>query len=243
MIGDPSRVFLDSFADIERRLRQRANVEEYVEFVRVVERLEPHDRLVREHRAALKAFAALRNAIVHDRYRSGQPIATPHPDVVRAICEIRDLLERPPRIGAVVQGRGAVEVVAPNIGVWQALRSMTERDHSQVLVYGETGYVGLLTTNAIARWAASQVNDAGEILAEEAPVAEVLRAAEEFEVAKFVAREVAVVDVIDLLTGAAGRPAPVAVVVTHSGDESESPLGILVVHDLPELLALVTVAF
>lgn len=196
MTGDPARVFLDSFADIERRLRQKANVEEYVEFVRVVERLEPHDRLVREHRAALKAFAALRNAIVHDRYRAGQPIANPHPDVVRAICEIRDQLERPPRIAAVVQGRGAVEVVAPNVGVWQALRSMTERDHSQVLVYG-----------------------------------------------KFVAREVAVVDVIDLLAGAAGRPAPIAVVVTHSGDESESPLGILVVHDLPDLLARVTVAF
>jgi len=240
---DPARVFLDAFADIERLLRQKARADQKVRFVDLVSRLARHDRLVREHDSALRAFASLRNAIAHDRYRSGRPIATPHPDVVRAIGQIRDQLQSPPRIDAFLAGRADVEKVAPETGVWHALRRMTARDLSQVLVYDGGDYVGLLTTNAIARWVAGQVDETGEILAEEAPVAEVMGAAEEFETARFVSRETTVADVIDLLGGTSGHPAPVAVVVTHSGQTSEEPLGILVVHDLPDLLERLRIDF
>src|SRR5690606_9231657 len=60
---DPARVFLDAFADIERLLRQKARADQKVRFVDLVSRLARHDRLVREHDSALRAFASLRNAI------------------------------------------------------------------------------------------------------------------------------------------------------------------------------------
>ena len=241
--GDPARVFLDAFSDIEAYVRRATGADQGERFATLVTQLASRDRLVREHQVSLQAFASLRNAIQHSKYRSGRPIATPHPDVVQAITAVRDQLPRPPRIDSFVQGRGPVETERPSTGVWQALRSMTERDFSQVLVYGDAGYVGLLTTNAVARWLASQVDATGALMVEEAPVEEVLTSAEPHEVAKFVARTATVTDVIDLLSGGSGgRLAPVAVVVTQNGKRAEKPLGIVVAHDLLDLLACIAVA-
>lgn len=198
---------------------------------------------MQEHEVSLKAFAALRNAIVHDKYRDGLPIATPHPDVVTAIKAVRDQLRDPPRIATVLEDRGPVQTVGPGVGVWRALRAMTSQDHSQVLVYGDEGYAGLLTTNAVARWVASKVDDAGDLITEEVAVSDVTGFAEGYEVAEFVRRSAPVTAVIDLLRGGVGDGPPVAVVVTRNGKRSERPLGILVVHDLPDLIARIAVSF
>lgn len=236
---DPTRAFLDAFSDIEKVLRSKAGSGVERPFGALVGELSRTETLVRQHASALRAFASLRNAISHERYRQGLPIAIPNPELVEAIERIRDQFANPPKIGALVQGRGPVQTVAPEDGVWGALRSMTAKSHSQSLVYGKDGYAGLLTTNSIARWVASQANVDGSVLMDEGAVADVLEHAEGFETASFVARDRLVTDVVEMFNDTA--TAPVAVVVTHNGKPSERPLGIVVVHDLPDLLSEVAV--
>lgn len=233
------RRYLDAYNTIDKTLKGKVGADEGASFTGVVSRLVATDSMVRRHERALKSFASLRNAIVHERYRQGAPIATPHQEVVVEIERICDQLLNPPRIGTFVQGRGQVQTAAPDEGVWSALRSMAARSHSQALVYGSDGYVGLLTTNAIARWVASNVEANGDVYMAEGAVAEVLEHAEPFEQARFVPTDRLVTDVIDIFGDAKG--APIAVVITQNGKPVEKPLGIVVVHDLPDLLARTTV--
>jgi predicted transcriptional regulator len=236
---DLARDFLDAFADIERWLREREGSDLHRTFGEMVRDVGKRDRLVREHESALRAFAALRNAIQHERYQDGLPIATPAPQTVAEIVAIRDRMMSPPTIAALLARRGPVETARPDQGLWKPLRMMGERRFSQAPVYGEDGYLGLLTTNAAARWLSAHVDADGSLVVEQPPVAEVLGWAEEYEVATFVARDASVSHVIDRLSGtqSGGVPAKAAVIATHSGRPSEKPLGMFVVHDLPDLLA------
>ncbi|HEY3544536.1 MAG TPA: hypothetical protein VGK17_00425 [Propionicimonas sp.] len=86
--GDLAREFLDAFADIEKWLRERTGADGCRAFGEMLRDLAKRDRLVREHESALRAFGALRNAIQHERYRDGRPIATPAPATVSEIMAI-----------------------------------------------------------------------------------------------------------------------------------------------------------
>ncbi|MCP2167113.1 CBS domain-containing protein [Goodfellowiella coeruleoviolacea] len=157
-------------------------------------------------------------------------------EVVLDIERMRDLLISPP-IALQVLKRDQVRKVDARSQIADALALVKEHDISQLPVYDDGSFQGLLTTNAIARWLATQSTDhAG--LAETAPVSEVLKFAEPHESARLCGRHTTVLHVLDLLAPSSPGAHPVtAVIISHSGKFTEQPLGIVVAQDLPRLYA------
>ena len=104
----------------------------------------------------------------------------------------------------------------------------------------EGAFLGLLTANAIARWVADRMAGSTNSLDEE-PVGTVLgygEAGRRFEV---VDKRRLVTDVVAMFSEAhrEGRRLE-TVLVTPTGEETEKPMGIITIQDLPKLYGLIT---
>lgn len=232
MQGNGAR-FLAAFNDMEDHFRRILHADDHVDFGELARRYSDRAHLLPEQRQALSAFAGLRNAISHGRYHSGKPIAEPVPDVVEDIERLRDLIKSPPSAVGVM-GSMKVASLSPSDPITVALEFVRDFDFSQFPVYDGDRFVGLLTTNAIARWLAHQMATTGG-LAETEMVSEVLRFAEPHEKAKLVSRKTTVTSAVYELSGE-GTAVPVAaLIVTTNGKASERPLAVVVADDLPKL--------
>jgi CBS domain-containing protein len=188
------------------------------------------------HRNAHAAFAALRNAISHGRYYDGKPVADPVEDVVSQIERLRDMLLAPPLALSVLRP-SSVCAGSPEQPISVVLEQVRRFDYSQFPVYDGGRYVGILTTNTIARWLAEQLGPRVG-LAEDQPVRDVLAYSEPHERAILVPRTTTAAEAIHLISagGEAGRP-PTALLITENGKCSEAALTIVVADDMPVLSA------
>jgi CBS domain-containing protein len=228
--------FLAAFNAIEGHFRRVLAADERADFGWMAQEYAAKNHLPREYRDALSAFGRLRNAISHGRYYGGRPIAEPVPEVVDQIELLRDKIMAPPAALSVL---GTMEVCTAGLDelISVALEYIRRFDYSQLPVYDEGKYVGILTTNAIARWLASQIAASGG-LAEVEQVRRVLEFSEPHEHALHVPRTITVAAAIHELSsgGQAGRPAA-ALIITQSGKITEKPLAVVVSDDLPALMA------
>ncbi|MEE1940791.1 CBS domain-containing protein [Streptomyces sp. TRM 70361] len=241
MAQRPYDLFMSAFNDIEAHLRQslyreedryqgfRAMLDEYQ--AKRGRRLNP-----RQYRELLP-LAELRNALTHGRHLNDQPLAEPTEAAVAAVRRLRDELLGPKLVLAALGQRGRPVTVAPGESVRRVLEKMYENDFSQVPVYDGSAYVGLLTTNTVARWVADQMRR-HDGLAEDAPVQEALRFSEGIERVEHLSRGTTAPEVVWRFATAAeeGRPLT-AVIITHNGKPTEAPLGIAVADDLARLAA------
>jgi hypothetical protein len=114
-------------------------------------------------------------------------------------------------------------LVLPQEPVSAVLEYVTRFDYSQVPVYDGARYIGILTTNAIARWLAHQLT-LNQGLAEGEPVDRVLAFAEPHERAKLVGRSITGAEAIAQLThGGEGRTPVTVLIVTETGRATEQP--------------------
>lgn len=227
--------FLDAFAAIERLLRQKAQARREDRFYGLVDIAANRDPAVRRMATDLKEFADLRNAIVHER-GGGHLIAEPHETTVRRLEEIRLLLEQPPQLGSLF--RRPVSVAAPKEEVGAVAKVMRDGDFSQIPVYDQTRFVGLLTAETVTRWLAAMLAD-GVGLVEDAPVGDVLLHTEDpAHHCMFLARSSTVFDALDAFErhGAQGWSLD-AILLTHSGGPDQVPLAIITTFDMPTLIA------
>jgi predicted transcriptional regulator len=169
---------------------------------------------------------------VHER-RGGMPIAEPHQEAVDDLRRIATLIIDPPR----VRGLGTMKVLtcALETSVGDASRTMRAGSFSQLPVYRGREFVGLLTSETIARWLGAELRHQDGIL-EDQPVSAVLGHRDESGVEEFASRERSLIEMIELFeqTVRSGKNLD-AVLITHSGARHESPIYILTVFDLPRL--------
>ncbi|MGW5322537.1 CBS domain-containing protein [Rhodococcus pyridinivorans] len=198
---------------------------------------ETRDRnaIVRRYAPVLVALQDLRNAIVHYPYRGDVPIATPRPDTVDRLRRVHRELLHPVQIGQCLR-MPAVISAAPEEPLRDALQQMAEHAFSQLPVYTEGRYLGLLTTNAVARWLAAQISDTGEVVVEKVLVREVLDYVEPTERVVHLARTVSVAAVIEMFRKEDRAGPLVAVIVSERGLPTQKPLGVVVRDDLSCLL-------
>lgn len=191
-----------------------------------------HNRLAERHRNELAALVDLRNAIAHSDYRNGLPIATPREETVRAIEKLAEQFENPPRIEAyMIRDLRTAQVGDPLV---HHLQLMSELGISQLPVYSEEEYEGLLTTNAVARWVGAHIDSAGDVLVEGAQVQDVLAYAEEHEAAAFARRTDTALKVCDRF---AEEVQPPVVLITEHGRPTEKLLGLVTPLDTPRILS------
>jgi len=231
-----SESFLKSFAAIEKHLRSRTNCDRTVPFYQVVERAAERLPPVRRLRDDLKEFADLRNAIVHER-TDGHTIAEPNDVAVREIQRIESLLLAPPKVVPMFQG--IVESVEASKPIADAVTKMRRGKFSQLPVTDAGQFLGLLTSNTVARWLGGEAKEEIVSLADTS-VRDVLRHTEDPDHFVFLARESTLFEVLEHFDGFEARGKRLdALLVTHAGKRSETLLGIITLWDTPKILKLV----
>ena len=229
--------FFSAFNDIEQFLRQAIGAKNSDSFWWIVDRAHDKHLLSKRQAEQLKDFSNLRNAIAHGRYFSGEPIATPHPHVIKQLENLQRLLTDPPTAQALLASRD-VTTLAPDTPIMEALKLIDTTGYSQIPIYESGTYQALLTTNVIARWVAADLGDDGVINA--ASINTVLEFAERNDRAEFLPRTASAQEVIDALTDpAADGTHPGAVLLTEHGKSSQFPVSIATPADLATLVAAV----
>lgn len=184
---------------------------------------------------ALRTFAELRNALVHNDYYGGKPIADPVPEVVERIESLRDKIISPPTVLSVVPHHGVTKF-GPDDPLSSVLEEIRNHDYSQFPIYQDDQYLDLLTTNCIARWLANGLSTVG--LVETERIRAVLEFKESHDEAVHLSRKTTVSQAIKKLSPAGdGSLPPAALIITESGSRHETPFSIVVADDLAILIA------
>jgi len=224
--------FLSAFTDVERHLKRLAHSVRHESFVGALRRASRTSQTVRSFAEDLEEMAELRNAIVHE-YRNGTPIAEPHEETVAQMEAIRDQLLTPRRLFDVAVK--PVVCATPDWSLRQALRAMREEGYSTLPVTGDRGVLGVLTAQAITSWFATHVLSERPI-DPAMSVERVLAEARDRERYAIVGKKASVHYALELFQGAARKGRDItAVIITEDGSLGRQPVGIVTVHDIPQL--------
>lgn len=226
--------FLSAFNDIETHLRIVLEAKRSDSFWWMVDRAVDRHLLSRRQGEVLKDYGNLRNAISHGRYNDGEPIAEPHPVVVKDIEMLRGLLIDPRSALSILQPTNVVSL-SPDSPVTDALKVIREEGFAQIPIYEDNKFVQLLTTNTISRWVATDLADNNALDAR--TIADVLAMVKKIDQAVFLAREVTAQEAVDALISPdkVGR-LPYAAIVTENGERNQKPLRIITTSDLAILI-------
>lgn len=225
--------FLGAFNTIENHFRNRLN-DDTSGFIKMAEKYAKSYHMQLDL-PALRTFADLRNALVHQDYYGGKPVAEPVPAIVERIEGLRAKIIKPPTVLYVLPHR-PVAYFDPHDPLSSVLEEIRDHDYSQFPIYEKKCYRGLLTTNCIARWLAHRLSTEG--LVETEPVNAALEFSEPHDRAVHLSRTTTVPQAIKTLSPPAdGRLPPAAVIITETGKPDESPLSVVVAGDLPVLVA------
>lgn len=232
MMNANSTQFLEAFVAIEEYLEQRNRNGRGMAFSQLVDVLRPQHSTIRLYAEDLKAFARLRNVIVHER-GGGKVLAEPNDWAVTHICRIRDILLMPPTVALFSQRK--VISINSNDSVAHATRIMHERHYSQLPVYDEQQqYVGLLTTRIITYWLGAQ--QAENVPCARTTVGTVLAHAEPGDSAIFIANTTLLTEALELFDYQERRQRYIdALLITPDGTAQSPLLGIIAVGDIPRI--------
>lgn len=231
--GPETRVerFMHAFREIERALNRSRLTDSYKRFVALVNDSED---LVEEQRRGLRAAARLRNAIAHEPWIGGEPVAVPRESAVTWLEAQAEVITKPPLVRDVLQLRPP-RVMELHTDLSEFLAEVAAPlDFSQSPVRTEDGGLRLVTTNAVARWIASSYQPGDGALLDRATVGDILAYAEAGDQLVCMASTLKAVRAIRLFAGEDGE-IPAAIVITESGAAAEQPVGICVRSDIGDL--------
>ena len=191
-------------------------------------------------KSKLHKWRQLRNVIVHNPKTWSDPIADPRDAEVVGIERVLEILKNPPK---------AIEILSlatPVVLRWDSEISeffeelMPPKEFSQAPYLDKEGKYQLVTSNAVARWAATNYERNSGAVMESAIIAEVALFSEDGDQLVCAKQDVSAQAVIDILTSSTGIP-PAAVLLTDTGHASGRAMGLLVKADLPLLYCAVTI--
>jgi predicted transcriptional regulator len=228
MIKNSTR-FIEAYNKIEIEMERRMKIDRRIGFSERVRRLAGHDSFFKRYRRVLEEFADLRNAIIHERI-DGEVIAEPHEKVVLQFEHIAQLLTQPTLIKEKYLCK--VDVCFADEMVLNVARQMISKSYSQLPVYNrEYQFVGILTTDAMMRY---QVLNNRNL--EGVSIGEVLPVGKDVQRVAFLSPEHSLIDVVEMFEQAMGKGIKLYVVlITKQAKRDHLPLGIITVHELPEI--------
>lgn len=225
--------FLDAFRTIEATLIAKSTVK-YSKQPAFYELVEDSKLLTFSQKEKLKQLAKLRNVIVHEPHREGEPIADPRIDAVEWIEQQALIIEKPPLVRSVLKIQPP-SVLNKNSEISEFLELVSKFDFSQAPVGDGSNVVALITTNAVTRWISSAYISNQGALVEESKIEEILTFSENTDHLVFKPRDLKVVDALRIFSGENTSIPPAAILITENGKPEEKPLGICVKSDVQVL--------
>lgn len=225
--------FLAAFNAIEKFLRDQLDAKKSDSFTWMARQAAKQGVLTLKQSDVLQEFADLRNAISHGEYDDLRPIAEPLPETVAQIERLRDALLAPTLALDVIEHQ-RVFSFDPSSDIHEPLEIIATKGITQFPVYEAGACVGLLTTNAIARWVAAELRDDDTIAT--ATIADVLAHSGKLDQPIFLPRSVTAAAAVEALstplpTGAVPRLA----IITEHGKSTQKPISVLGATDIPSL--------
>jgi hypothetical protein len=234
-MGELGDQFLGMFAEIENCMKIALEKRPNARFIDTAREYIQVHNLPSSYLVSLQTYAALRNAIDHNSHRGAYPIAEPIPEIVEEIRQLRDKIKAPPEAIAVLPEMD-VRSVHSGEPVSMALEYVRQFDFSQLPIYESGQYVGILTTNTIARWIAQQIVDGG--VHRDAAISEVMEFREPRDCALLVDRTLTAADAIHQLSYGSPDGGPVnALILTENKLPCDRPIRVIAVYDVPLLSA------
>jgi predicted transcriptional regulator len=214
--------FTAAYNDIEQFFRRILGASEDDTFTGMV-----RDYSARYPRRAderiLRQYATLRNAVTHGRIKPYAYLSVPLPNVVDDIEAMRDQLLNAPRL--IPRFQKEVRAVKSTDTLSDVLALVESLEYSQFPVYDDGQYKGLLTENGITRWLAHHsTTEMTLVELQEISVKTLLRKEEKRPNCVFVSSKTTVEEALGKFAANAFLE---AVIVTHSGQKEEKPIGIV----------------
>ena len=205
--GDLIEQFEADYNAVDRCLRGALDADDHVGFAKLVRRY-ANEHVGWADAEFLTTIAKIRNLIVHERTDLHRHVVIPTLAVAEGLKHCKERLMNPAR--AVPTFQRGVETISIHDTLSRALKIIEARDYSQFPVYEGRRFRGLLTENGVTRWLARHVSQSvSSVMLGDIPVSQVLQNEEERK--------------------------NQAVLVTASGDETESLLGIATRWDILHL--------
>ncbi len=231
MMNQNSTLFLEAFVVIEAYVASISTLGKGVPFVAQVDSLRLTDQTVQAYAEDLKAFARLRNVIVHER-GGGTVLAEPNDWAVQRISHVRDMLIQPPTV-AIFATKNVLTIQSAD-HLAAASRLMYTHHYSQLPVFGDHGYEGLLTIRNITYWLGAQDSQLLDLT--QIRVSEVLRHTEVADTAFFVTPDASLVVALKVFSAQHRHGNPIdAVLISESGTAESPLLGIIALADMPAI--------
>lgn len=227
------------YNEVDAFLRQNYKQDKYADHSFLIQELASSNRVVARYQQDMRAIAQLRNSLVHNPFPSAQPMAQPHPVIVRRYEEIRNALLSPHTALSIAVPAQKIYTVSPESNLNEVLRAMDANIYTHVPVIKDHKMVGILSENTLLSYLA----ETGEtIITNDMTVADLSPylplKTHRSELFVFLPRKAPLSKVFEVFNDAIRKHKRVGMVfITEHGDENEKPLGIITAWDLasPEL--------
>ena len=232
-MNELTSLFLSAFNHIEKHLEEVVNPKKHIPFSRLVDRAASKSNAVKRFAKELMFLGSLRNVLVHD-HEHDKEVATPTVGTVMEIETLAKTLTAPPRLLSLVNQ--SVTRCSSADAIATAARIMYDNCFSQLPVYDNGQFIGMLTGETITRWLSEHLDSEGGTFAGE-PVRKVLDRQEKKVKYTFLPQDATVFDALNefdrfLQSGRVLR----AIIITANGQATEPPLGIVTPSDIPRLV-------
>lgn len=221
--------FVTLYNRIDEYLRRIVQADTRVAYSEIIRSVAENNRVVRQFRDDLLQFGDLRNAIVHSRGKSDEPVAVPLTEIVQHFASIVDSIISPRYADTL---GSPVTILLPDTLLEDILSFMRDGDFSQVVVRQDDRHQ-LLSTDGITNWLRENVSQ--DVISLKETSAATILPFEPKGTLAFLPRVATIYDANDrfLLHPDDGRL--FAILVTEHGKDREKPLRIITAWDLPSL--------
>ena len=232
-MDDRSSRFLAAFNEIEAWMRQELDAKDTQDFSRMLSRLSRKNPEVNRCSAELKRFTRLRNLITHN-FSVDKPLAVPSPYAVDRLEEIAKRLASPPLLLSFAAQ--PVEQCRSTDPLGLCVKKMYAGNFSQLPIFDDGAYCGLLTAETITRWLATCLTADGQGTVPDQTVAEVMTHEEDSDHVAFLRRSATVAHGVAAFDSFLRRGKRLdAILITRHGMATEPLLGIVTIYDIPRL--------
>jgi predicted transcriptional regulator len=226
---DRSERFEIAFNQIHLKLKELLQGAETDSFVYLLNKAREKHAAIRYHYDALRQYAKLRNAMVHEKVKEAFYIADPHEDIVYEIERISRVLWEPPSALSIASTE--VKCFKPTTPLKEILEAIEHYGYAQFPIYEQDQFIGLLTEGGLAKWFSHSINQ-HSISIEHVTVKDILKI-DKLRHVKFLSQTSSLFDVEEVYESSFDRNKKLAaVILTQDGSRNQEPIGIITSWDL-----------
>lgn len=227
--------FIDCFNKVDYSLRTKYNFNRSMGFSELIRRTVPLNYIVRKYEDDLIDYGRLRNAIIHNS-REEIIIAEPHEEVVEKFEKIESLINKPARVIDSVGRRDVLSVDASK-SMEEVIRLIARSHYSNLPVYKDNKLIGIANGQKIIDAFGTFLESGGKakVFLENVKIEDMLS---KIQNSDYYLVKPITLTVEEALEEYHKNPKLLAILITHNGEETEIPLGIVTTGDVISMNAI-----